>query len=105
MRRVLILVVTMTLALGLVGGQASGGPVVRVTNFDFKPRTVTIQKGGRVTWRNVRGRHTVTFRNGSFHRVISGEQRVSKTFRNRGTFRYLCRFHKALGQTGKVIVE
>jgi plastocyanin len=105
MRRALILAVAMTLALGLAGGQASGGPVVRVTNFDFKPRTVTIQKGGRVTWRNVQGRHTVTFRNGSFDRVISGEQRVSKTFRNRGTFRYFCRFHQSLDQRGKVIVE
>jgi plastocyanin len=108
MRRGLILAATMSLAVGLLAGSASGGggrTVVRVTNYDFKPATVRVQKGDRVTWRNVAGRHTVTFRNGSFHRVISGGQRVSKTFRRRGTFRYLCRFHRALGQRGKVIVE
>jgi plastocyanin len=108
MRGVLILAATMMVAVGLMAGSASGGgggKTVRVTNFDFKPATVRVQKGGRVTWRNVAGRHTVTFRNGSFHRVISGNERVSKTFRRRGTFRYLCRFHRSLGQRGKVVVE
>jgi plastocyanin len=107
MRRALILAVASTLVVALMAGSASGGggKTVRVTNFDFKPATVTIQKGGRVTWRNIAGRHTVTFRNGSFHRVISGDERVSKTFRRRGTFRYLCRFHRSLGQRGKVVVE
>jgi plastocyanin len=106
MRRALGLAVATTLALALVAGSASGvGTTVRVTNFDFKPATVRIQKGGRVTWKNIAGRHTVTFKNGSFHRVLSGDERVTKTFRRRGTFRYVCRFHTALGQRGKVIVE
>jgi plastocyanin len=109
MRRALILVATVTVVVGLTAGTSSGGGggvVVRVTNFDFKPATKTIQRGGRVTWRNVEGRHTVTFRSGSFDRVISGNQRVSRTFRRRGTFRYVCRFHaRIFGQRGKIIVR
>jgi plastocyanin len=108
MRVALILAATMALAIGLMTGSASGGgggKTVRVTNFDFKPATVRIQRGARVTWRNVAGRHTVTFRNGSFDRVLSSDERVSRTFRRRGTFRYLCRFHRSLGQRGRVIVE
>jgi plastocyanin len=109
MRVALILAATMTLAIGLMTGSASGGgggKTVRVTNFDFKPATVRVQKGGRVIWRNVEGVHTVTFKDGSFHRRISGNQRVGRTFRRRGTFRYICRFHvRTFGQRGKVVVE
>ena len=109
MRRALILAATVTVVVGLTTGTSSGGgggTTVRVTNFDFKPATKTIQRGARVTWRNVEGGHTVTFRDGSFHRRISGNQRVSRTFRRRGTFRYVCRFHvRTFGQRGKVVVE
>jgi plastocyanin len=105
MRRALLITAMAALALGLAVGQASGGTTVRAVNYDFKPKTVTIQKGGRVIWRNKQGKHTVTFKTGSFDKVISGDERVSKRFRQRGTFRYVCRFHKLQGMRGKVIVE
>jgi plastocyanin len=105
-RRALVLATTTTLAFGLTVGDASGGGTkVKAVNFAFKPKTVTIQKGGKVTWRNVEGKHTVTFKNGSFDRVMSGDERVSKKFRHRGTFRYICRFHIGQGMRGKVIVK
>jgi plastocyanin len=109
MRRILILAATATILVGLMAGTSSGGgggSTVRVTNFDFKPATKTIQRGGRVTWRNIEGRHTVTFRSGGFDKVISGNQRVTRTFRRRGTFRYVCRFHNRIfEQRGKIVVE
>jgi plastocyanin len=107
MRRILIVATTTAvLALGLAVGSASGvGKTVRADNFSFKPRTVTIQKGSKVTWKNVEGVHTVTLKNGSFDRVISGDDSVSKRFRRRGTFRYICRFHTQQDMRGKVIVE
>jgi plastocyanin len=109
MRRSLVMATSATILVGLMSGTSNGGgggSTVRVTNFDFKPATKTIQRGDRVTWRNVEGRHTVTFRSGSFDKVISGSQRVSRTFRRRGTFRYVCRFHNRIfGQRGKIVVE
>jgi plastocyanin len=66
---------------------------------------VTIDKGEKVKWRNVEGTHTVTARRGSFDKRISGDETVSRRFRRLGTWRYFCRFHKAQGMKGKVIVE
>lgn len=106
MRRVMVLLATTVLALGLAVGHAfGGGKSVKADNFDFEPKRVTIQRGDKVTWKNVEGRHTVTFRKGSFDKTISGDERVSKRFKRKGTFRYFCRFHIAQGMKGKVIVK
>jgi plastocyanin len=106
MRRFLVLLTATTIALGLaVGSALGGGETVKAKNFKFAAKKVTIQKGDKVTWKNVEGRHTVTFRNGSFDKALSGSKRVSKKFNRTGTFRYYCRPHKSLGMKGKVVVE
>jgi plastocyanin len=106
MRSVLVLLATTALVLALVVGTASGGgKTVTADNYDFKPRAVTIQKGRTVTWKNVQGVHTVTLKNGTYDKTISGDEKVSKRFKRRGTFRYICRFHKVQDMRGKVIVE
>ena len=109
MRKVLILITMTALVLGLTAAPAGAGltaRVVRATNFDFKLKTLTIQKGTKVTWKNVEGSHTVTFKTLAFDKTISPDRKtVSKTFRAKGTFRYFCRFHKSLGMTGKVVVQ
>ena len=105
MRKVLILTTTMV-AVGLAVGYASGsGRTVKADNFDFEPKKVTIEEGDKVTWRNVEGKHSVTLKNGTFDKVITGDQTVSKKFKHSGTFRYYCRFHKGLGMRGKVVVQ
>ena len=106
MRKVLILLTMTALVLGLAVGSASGGGrTVKAENFDFKPKTVTIQKGDKVTWKAIEGRHSVTLKNGTFDKVISGDKTVLRKFQRSGTFRYYCRFHKAQGMRGKVVVE
>ena len=106
MRRVLVSLAATALVLGLAAGQALGGnKTVRADNFDFEAKRVTIQAGDKVTWKNVEGRHTVTLRNGSFDKTISGNERVSKKFKREGTFRYYCRFHLAQKMKGKVVVK
>jgi plastocyanin len=108
MTRVLVLLAaTAVLVLGLAVGQASGGSgtTVKSSNFKFAPKTVTIKKGGKVTWQNVNGTHTVTFKNGSFDKTISGHQSVSKRFKRSGTFRYVCTLHIRQGMKGKVVVK
>jgi len=97
--------VVTTLAL-VVGVASAGGDRVRANNFNFKPRTVTIQKGQRVVWKRAEGRHTVTFRNGSYDKSLNrAHPRRARRFRKRGTFRYYCRFHLSQGMKGKVVVQ
>jgi plastocyanin len=105
MRRVGVITLTATLALGVGVAQAGGG-TVNASNFSFKPKTITIQKGQKVTWKRVNGRHTVTFVKGSYDKTLSRANPTrSRTFKNAGTFKYFCRFHRSLGMTGKVIVQ
>ncbi len=97
------LVATLALAVGVA---SAGGNRVSASNYSFKPRTITIQKGDQVTWRRVEGRHTVTLKDGSFDKVLSkSHPRRSLRFGERGTFRYYCRFHRTLGMKGKVVVQ
>jgi plastocyanin len=106
MRKLSILLVMTVLALGLAVGSASGGGrTVKANNYSFKAKTVTIQKGDKVTWDDVQGKHTVTLKNGSFDKVLHKGDSVSLKFNHRGTFRYVCRFHKSLGMRGKVVVK
>ena len=104
-RRMGAITVVAALALG-VGVAQAGGAKVSASNYSFKPKTLTIQKGQKVTWKWVNGRHTVTFKQGSFDKTLSkGHPRASRTFKKAGTFKYVCRFHTALGMRGKVVVQ
>jgi plastocyanin len=103
-RRIGVAAVVATLALGVVVAQA-GGASVDGSNYSFKPRTVRIQKGGKVKWHWVNGRHTVTFVKGSYDKILNKRNPTrSRTFKRRGTFRYYCRFHRSLDMKGKVVV-
>jgi plastocyanin len=105
MRRVGVITLVVTIALG-VGAAQAGGRTVNASNFSFKPKTITIQKGQKVTWKRVNGRHTVTFVKGSYDKIINkAHPRRSRVFRRAGTFKYLCRFHRSLGMKGKVVVQ
>ncbi len=106
MRKLLILLAATVLVSALAVGYASAASKsVKADNFDFGPKTVTISKGDKVVWKNTAGSHTVTFNNGSYDKSISGDDRISRKFSQRGTYRYFCRPHKALGMKGKVVVE
>jgi plastocyanin len=105
MRRIGVVAVIATLALG-VGVAQAGGASVNGSNYSFKPRTVTINKGGKVTWHRVNGRHTVTFVKGSYDKSLNKSNPTrSRTFKRRGTFKYYCRFHRSLDMKGKVVVQ
>ena len=105
MRRMGGVTLAATLALGVGVAQAGGGSV-NASNYVFKPKTITIQKGQKVTWKWVNGSHTVTFVKGSYDKTLNkGNPTRSRTFKNAGTFKYYCRFHRSLGMTGKVVVQ
>ena len=104
--RIVLAALVAVLLVSVSVGVAAAGNRVRANNFSFKPRTITIHKGERVVWKRTEGKHTVTFKTGSFDKVINASHpRASKRFRHRGTFRYYCRFHRSLGMKGKVVVE
>ena len=71
----------------------------------FSPGTVTIVAGGSVTFRNDDDReHTVTADDGAFSSGPIGEGGTWKrTFKQAGTFSYLCAIHPEM--TGEVVVK
>jgi len=101
-----------TVAVARDGAGAAATKRVSVRDDFFSPKRITIASGDRVkwTWREDND-HNVRFR-----KVPKG---VSKTpgsrtkfsgtftrkFRKRGTYRYVCTIHEALGMTGSVKVE
>ena len=83
--------------------QAPGSASVTIQNFAFSPTTVTIQKGGNVTWTNQDSTtHTVTFADGGSPNLGNGAT-YTKTFNEAGTFDYHCSIHTSM--TGKVVVQ
>jgi plastocyanin len=85
---------------------------VSIRDDFFSPKRITISAGDRVkwTWRESDD-HNVRFR-----KVPRGVSRkpgsrtqfsgtFTRTFRKRGTYRYVCTIHEDLGMTGSVKVE
>ena len=78
---------------------ASPGRVtVKLTNFAFTPKEVTVTVGSTVEWVDDTGRHTVEADDSSFRSptLISGE-RFEHRFDQPGVFAYHCGLHGAAG--------
>jgi plastocyanin len=82
---------------------ASATKTVQIKNFAFKPATVEVNRGARVSFVNGSGvPHTAT--SGSFDtKRIAPGQSASVKFSKRGSFAYHCKIHPFM--KGKVIVE
>jgi len=101
-----------TQAAGVVGAAApTTAPVAETTividNFTFKPATVTIAPGTKVTWVNHDDvPHTATssvkpraFNSGT----LDTDEKFSFTFTSPGTYPYFCAVHPHM--TGQVVVK
>ena len=77
---------------------------VKIANFTFQARVVTV-KPGTVTWTNDDDiPHTVTANNGAFKsKVLDSGDRFSFTFAKAGEYAYFCSLHPRM--TGKIIVK
>jgi plastocyanin len=84
--------------------QASRSATVTINHFAFHPPTLTIAKGGTVTFSNTsKVTHTAT-RNGSFDTgFIKPGKSVAVRFKQKGTFAYHCEIHPRMH--GKIIVD
>jgi plastocyanin len=78
---------------------------VRIVDFAYAPRTISIVVGDRVTWVNRDAvEHSATARNGSFDTGLldEGEARTVR-FTQVGRYRYVCTPHPSM--TGTVVVR
>jgi plastocyanin len=92
-------------ASGRAAATASGAKSVSIVNFAFKPGTVKVKRGGRVTFTNTTANTTHTATKGGVFdtkRIKPGESETVKLER-RGTFVYHCKIHPFM--KGKIVVE
>jgi plastocyanin len=77
---------------------------VRIADFSFSPRSITITVGDSLTFVNTgAARHSATARDGSFDTGLLNRGVTSRrTFRTAGTFAYFCTIHPSM--TGTVLV-
>ena len=104
-----------TLALGaimlLVAVAITGSPVraadteVKIDNFTFNPKQVTVKAGNSITWVNHDDiPHTVTSQTQAFRsKALDTDDKFSFTFATPGTYSYFCALHPQM--TGTIVVE
>lgn len=80
---------------------------VVIDNFAFKPRTLTVSAGAKVTWVNRDDvPHTATAKGKprAFHSgTLDTDGQYSFVFKQPGTYEYFCAVHPHM--TGKIIVK
>ncbi|HET7870359.1 MAG TPA: cupredoxin domain-containing protein [Actinomycetota bacterium] len=78
---------------------------VKIVNFAFKPKTLTVSKGTKVKWTN-RGsvNHTTTSNKGLWDSgLLAPRETFSRVFKKVGTFMYHCSVHASM--VGKIVVS
>jgi plastocyanin len=88
------------------GAAAQADADARIVDFDFAPRSLTVDAGTTVTWRNTGQRpHTASDRGGTFDtRPIAPGASAEVTFSTPGTYFYFCRVNPAK-MNGTVVVK
>jgi plastocyanin len=67
---------------------------VRITNFQFEPKELTIKAGTTVEWTDERGKHTVEADDGSFKSdTLTPDGKFDHKFETPGVYPYYCSFH------------
>lgn len=85
------------------GASASAAKAVQIKGFAFKPATLAVNRGARVTFANSSGvPHTATGSSFDTKRISPGKSATVR-FDKRGTFAYHCKIHPEM--RGRVIVE
>jgi plastocyanin len=83
-------------------------PHVKLTNFKFEPKVLTVKAGTTVEWVNEGGRHTIEADNGSFKSdVLTQGGKFEHKFVKPGSYAYHCGFHGEKGgkdMAGKIVV-
>jgi len=78
---------------------------VEIDNFAYKPDPVRIEEGGKVIWQNEDSvAHTATAEDGGFDTGPIEEGKIkSETFKQPGTYDYVCSIHPQMHGTIEVV--
>jgi plastocyanin len=98
MRRLIVALVGVALVLALAGMASGATSKIRAKGERWRPFHTYIGKGDRVTWRNPTSKtHDIKGYGGwSLSKVLRPGASVSKTFRQRGTYKFRCVRHSAI---------
>lgn len=104
MRRVVLLLALALVALATAPAASSEAKTVSISGFLFKPATLTVAKGTRVTFANKDAvAHTATDKGAFDSGRIKAGRSFTVRFGQKGTFAYHCKIHPSM--RGKVIVD
>jgi plastocyanin len=86
-------------------GDAVRSEKVEIDDYAYKPDPVTIEEGGKVIWQNEDSvAHTATAEDGSFDTgTIEEGKLASETFKQPGTYAYVCSIHPQMHGTIEVV--
>jgi len=86
-------------------GDAVRAAKVEIVDFTYDPDPVTIEEGGKVIWINRDAQpHTATAEDGSFDTGTLDKGKLkSETFKEPGTYAYVCSFHPEMHGTVEVV--
>jgi plastocyanin len=95
-------------ATGVTLGAAfadSDPAAVKIDNFTFTPKSMTVKAGTTITWTNQDDiPHTVTSSTKQFKsKALDTDDKFSFTFTTPGTYEYFCSLHPHM--TGTIVVE
>jgi len=96
----LALVVVAAAAAFVVPALAASSKTVKVVDTAFNPKTLTVKKGTKVTWKWTGALpHNVTVVSGptKFHSATQTTGTFAQTLKKPGTYQIVCTIHKALG--------
>jgi plastocyanin len=87
------------------GQEQAKTAAVKVVDFDYDAKSLTVDLGTVVTWTNTGGRpHTVTDRGGTFDQTMAPKGTAAITFSVPGTYSYFCRINPSK-MNGTVVVQ
>lgn len=86
--------VSATAGLGKNNSPDSPRAMVKITNFSFDPREITVKAGTTVEWVNQTGKHSVVADEGSFDSdVLDPGGRFERKYDKPGVYPYYCALH------------
>ena len=100
-----LLMVCVVAAVATIGTARAETIEVKIDNFTFNPKQITVHPGDTVTWVNHDDiPHTVTSKTQAFRsKALDSDDKFSFTFTTPGTFAYFCSLHPMM--TGTIVVE
>ena len=107
MRNVVLLFFIVIMSISFEFGSNKETTSIDIQKMVFLPSRVKIKVGDSVEWiNNSTTMHNVVAEDGSFKsKMLKKDDKFSFKFEKKGTFKYFCQPHKAMGMKGEVIVE